>query len=42
MVPLNRGRTSKSREDMIVTAYLDCPNGHKNPYRVKKTYSYEI
>jgi hypothetical protein len=27
-----------SKKDVTVTAYLECPNGHTNPYKVTKDY----
>ncbi len=28
----------KIEKEKVVTAYLECPNGHTNPYKVTKEY----
>ncbi len=42
VVPLNWTRKPQSKKndknEITVTAYLDCLNGHTKPYRVKKSY----
>jgi hypothetical protein len=35
---LNKSLRTASKKEVEVTAYLDCPNGHNEPYKVKKTY----
>jgi len=37
--PLKTKATTEERE---VIAYLTCANGHKRPYKVKKTYKISI
>lgn len=35
---LNESTRPKLDRDVEVTAYLTCPNGHRNPYKVVKKY----
>jgi Fe2+ or Zn2+ uptake regulation protein len=35
---LNESHRPKLNKEIVVTAYLKCPNGHIKPYKVKKTY----
>jgi hypothetical protein len=35
---LNKSFRIRSKKEAIVTAYLECPNGHSKPYKVTKEY----
>lgn len=35
---LNESFRPNLKKEVVVTAYLTCPKGHKNPYKVKKDY----
>lgn len=35
---LNESFRPKLKKEVVVTAYLKCPKGHRNPYKVKKDY----
>lgn len=35
---LDESFVPKIKEQRVVTAYLECPNGHTNPYKVTKEY----
>ena len=34
----NESPESKRQENVEVVAYLECPNGHLRPYKIKKNY----
>lgn len=35
---LNKSIPVRTKKEAVVTAYLECPNGHTKPYKVTKDY----
>ena len=35
---LNKSIPLRTKKEAVVTAYLECPNGHTKPYKVTKEY----
>jgi hypothetical protein len=35
---LNKSISVRTKKEAVVTAYLECPNGHTKPYKVIKEY----
>jgi hypothetical protein len=35
---LNKSIPVRTKKEAVVTAYLECPNGHTKPYKVTKEY----